>query len=171
MKRPPYSDLHPRFEWMRTYLVRAAPPGALPARKHLDLVIFKVLLPFINLVDVLGTGKQRRFRYRLVGTLQTEIAGREITGLYLEDAVKPEFVDRIRNNMATCADRREAVYDAFMMPHPGRDFIRTERVYYPLAGNGVDVDMLLILNGYPDDETSDTVPLPPIPAPRPEVGR
>ncbi|MFN4166356.1 MAG: hypothetical protein ACK4GK_17405 [Ferrovibrio sp.] len=160
MWRPIYEEIHPRFRWMRDYLLQVAPPGKLPGRQHLEPVIFKRLLPFINLVDVDAVDGGLRFRYRLVGTLQTKIAGREITGLYLEDAVLPLFVERIRNNMTACAEQREAIYDAFAMPHPDRDFIRTERVYYPLARDGEAVDMLLILNGYPDDEAQ-TGPLPP----------
>lgn len=132
-------------------------------RQHLDPVIFKIMLPFINLVDVIGKDRDRRFRYRLVGTLQTEVAGREITGQYLEDAVMPEFVERIRNNMSACVEQQEAVYDTFAMPHPGRDFIRTERVYFPLARDGATVDMLLILNSYPDDESGQLTDLPPLP--------
>ncbi len=45
------------------------------------------------------------------------------------------------------------VYDRFPMPHPDRQFIGSQRVYYPLASDGVTVDMILILNGY------DTIPL------------
>lgn len=160
MWRPIYNDLHPRFRWMHDYLTRVAPPGRLPGRQHLDPVIFKALLPFINLVDVETAAGVTRFRFRLVGTLQTKIAGREITGKYLEEAVLPAFVERIRTNMTTCAEQREAIYDAFAMPHPDRDFIRTERIYFPLAKDGETVDMLLILNGYPDDEDQ-TGPLPP----------
>jgi hypothetical protein len=36
------------------------------------------------------------------------------------------------------------------MPHPKRDFIQTERIYFPLAADGEVVDMILIVNGYPD---------------------
>jgi hypothetical protein len=34
------------------------------------------------------------------------------------------------------------------MPHPNREFIDSQRMYYPLAKDGKTVDMLLILNGY-----------------------
>lgn len=163
MQRPDYAKLHPRFAWMRQYLERVAPAGILPGRQHLDPVVFKPLLPFINLVDVEGTEPDIRFRYRLVGTLQTDIAGREITGLYLEDAVLPEYVERIRLNMLACVSNREPVYDAFAMPHPNREFFWTERVYFPLARDGHSIDMLLILNGYPNDEDGVSQPLPQLP--------
>src|SRR3546814_7441692 len=65
--------------------------------------------------------------------------------------------------MMAAVEHRDAIYDRFPMPHPGRDFIDTERIYYPLASNGRDIDMLLILNGYPEDENRSDVPLPPLP--------
>ena len=106
-----------------------------------------------------------RFRYRLVGSRQTRFAGRDITGLYVEEAVLPLFVERINNNMRTCATERTALYDAFAMPHPDRDFVRTERIYFPLAADGETVDMLLIINGYPDERYRNLPDkLPPLPA-------
>lgn len=163
MWRPIYEELHPRFTWMRDYLEHVAPPDRLPGSQHLDPNAFKPLLPYTNLVEVEGRGEQRRFRFVLVGTMQTLIAGRDITGLYIEDAVLPEFLDRIRGNMTACVEQREALYDAFAMPHPDRDFIRTERIYFPLARDGVTVDTLLILNGYPDDEDPEQAQLPELP--------
>jgi hypothetical protein len=57
--------------------------------------------------------------------------------------------------MTAVAEQRQPVYDRFGMPHPGRDFVRTERIYFPLARDGETVDMILILNSYPDElETS-----------------
>jgi len=163
MQRPDYAILHPRFGWMREYLARTAPENGLPGRQAVDPVVFKKLLPFINLVDVIRSPAGLDFRFRLVGTLQTEIAGREITGRSLDDAVLPQFVDRIRANMIAAVEHRTEIYDHFAMPHPGRDFIDTERIYFPLASNGRDVDMLLILNGYPEDEGHSRVDLPPLP--------
>lgn len=107
------------------------------------------MLNLVNLAEVLREAGQLRFRFRLVGTTQTVVAGREITGKYVEDAVLPELRDRIFANMRQAVERKAPVYDRFPMPHPGRDFIDTERIYFPLASDGECVDMLLILNGYP----------------------
>ncbi|MFN3400877.1 MAG: PAS domain-containing protein [Ferrovibrio sp.] len=137
---------------MRDYLAGVAPPGKLPGRQHIDPLAIRALLSFTNLVDVERKDGNIRFRFRLIGTLQSTAAGREISGRYLEDAVLPEYLERIRGNMMAVLETREAVYDRFGMPHPGRDFIDTERVYFPLARDGENVDMLLILNAYPDEE-------------------
>lgn len=158
MQRPNFARLHPRFATLRDYLAQVAPPGRLPGRQDIDPTRLKALLPFINLVDVERSAEGMRFRFRLTGTLQTEIAGREINGRYVEDAVLPEYVDRIRGNMRQCVTARRPIYDRFPMPHPDRDFIDTERVYFPLARDGETVDMLLILNDYPHEEEVITEP-------------
>lgn len=161
MQRPNFLRLHPRFATLRDYLAQAAPPGRLPGRQDIDPTRLKALLPFINLVDVERNAEGLRFRFRLTGTLQTEVAGREINGRYVEDAVLPEYVDRIRSNMRQCVTTRRPIYDRFPMPHPDRDFIDTERVYFPLARDGETVDMLLILNDYPHEEEAITEPEAP----------
>ena len=177
MRKPNYAKLGAQFARMRDYLTGVAPPGKLPGRQHIDPLAIRALLSFTNLVDIERTDGNIRFRFRLIGTLQSTAAGREISGRYLEEAVLPEYVDRIRANMTTVVESREPVYDRFGMPHPDRDFIDTERVYFPLARDGETVDMLLILNGYPDEEKTaqdvadeeqaasreTTQPLPPAP--------
>jgi hypothetical protein len=152
MQRPDYAKLAGQFRRMRDYLAGVAPPGKLPGRQHIDPLAIRALLSFTNLVDVERTDGNIRFRFRLIGTLQSTAAGREVSGQYLENAVLPEYFERIRGNMIAVLETREAVYDRFGMPHPGRDFIDTERVYFPLARDGENVDMLLILNAYPDEE-------------------
>lgn len=156
MQRPNYAKLDPQFARMRDYLAGIAPPGKLPGRQHVDPLAIRALLSFTNLVDVERVDGRLRFRFRLVGTLQGTAAGREISGQYLEDAVLPEFLERIRANMTAVVESGEAIYDRFGMPHPGRDFIDTERIYFPLARDGETVDMLLILNGYPDEADKNT---------------
>jgi hypothetical protein len=149
MEEPDYGTLAPLFARMRDYLARVAPHGRLPGRQHIDPIDLREVLALINLAEVVRESETLRFRFRLVGTMQTTMAGREITGKFIEDAVLPQFVDRIRTNMRAAVERKVAIYDRFEMPHPHRTFIDTERIYYPLAADGETVDMLLILNHYP----------------------
>ncbi len=145
--------IHPRFAEMAQYLEAVAPKGRLPGRQHIDPCDFPRLLGLINLVDVERAEGRMRFRFRLVGEVQTRAAGRNITGLVVEDAVVPALVARITGNMKKVVEDQVPVYDRFPMPHPDRQFIDSQRMYYPLASDGVTVDMILILNGY------DTIPL------------
>jgi hypothetical protein len=140
--------VHPRFTDMIRYLEEAAPAGRLPGRQHIDPCDFAPVLGLINLVDVERRGDAVHFRFRLVGEAQTRAAGRNITGLVVEDAVVPHLVRRINGNMQKVLATRLPVYDRFPMPHPDRQFIDSQRMYYPLAADGETINMMLILNGY-----------------------
>ncbi|WP_425405993.1 hypothetical protein [Hwanghaeella sp.] len=140
--------LDPKYIWMRDYL-HSLNPNGLASKKDVDPTLFPDQMPFVNLVDVVQ-GEETRFKFRLVGGEQNRRAGRFIAGKFIEEAVLPDVVDRIRINMLACVETRHPIYDRFPMPHPDRSFIDSERVYYPLAKDGQTVDTLLILNGYAD---------------------
>ena len=140
--------LDPKYAWMRDYLSARCKDG-LASKQDVDPTDFPELMPLINLVDVVHE-EEVRFKFRLVGGEQNRRAGRFIAGQYIEDAVLPDYVDRIRANMMACVETGKPIYDRFPMPHPDRSFVDSERVYYPLAKDGRTVDTLLILNGYAD---------------------
>lgn len=148
--KPPMEP-HRRFLDMQDYLDSVAPPGRLPGRQHIDPLDFRGVISLVNLMDVDRSGRMPRFRYRLVGEMQTRNVGRELTGLYLEEAVVPELLQRVHANMSKACSTRHAVFDSFSMPHPDRHFIVAQRMYYPLAADGETVDMLLVLHGYDPD--------------------
>lgn len=141
-------SLRPQFLKIYRYFQRVAPHGGLPGRQHIDPLDFHELLTYVNLVDIEKDHEQPRFRFRLVGTTQTIMAKRDIAGLYVEDAVLPRFALRIIGNLRLVLETATPLYDRFSMPHPNREFIDSERVYYPLASDGVNIDMIFILNGY-----------------------
>ena len=147
LERSDFEALDPRYRELFDILASKAPEGRLPGRQHFDILDVPEMMGFLNLVEVHRNGRLR-FRFRLHGTVQTEAAGRDVTGLFVEQAVIPSFVDRINRNMSTVVETRRPVYDRFQMPHPNRGYLDSERVYYPLATDGETVDMILILNGY-----------------------
>ncbi len=145
-----FDALHPWYAWVRDYLRDCAAGKKLAGRRDIDPFCFGPNLHLVNLVDVVRADGEMRFRFRLVGTTQTTMAKREITGRFVEDAVLPGFVERIKANMRAAVDLAAPIYDRFPMPHPERDFIDSERVYFPMASDGENVDMLLIACGYPN---------------------
>jgi hypothetical protein len=157
-RAPDFGALDPSFAWLRDYLARVAPLGQLPGRQHIDPAALGRLLPRINIVDVVRWEGHLRFRFRLVGSAQTTAAQREVTGKFIEEAVLPKFVERITSNMRAVVESGQPVYDRFPMPHPEREFIDTERVYFPLAADGRVVDKLLILNDYQNSTGAAVVP-------------
>ncbi len=161
----PFESLHPRFAWMRDYLESLAPAGKLPSRRQLDPLDLRALLPFIVLVDVhrsgSGSGSEREFRYRLMGSRHVEAIGHNFTGVTVQDASAPAYLERVLSNMNFVVDTAKAFYDRFPMPFRDREFMDSERVYFPLADDGETVDVILVLNGYPNNPDLDRVQLPP----------
>jgi len=147
-----FDGIHPWYGHLRRYLAERAHGKKLAGRRDIDPCDFVPNLQLINLVDVVREPDRLRFRFRLVGSAQSDMAGREITGLFVDDAVLPQFVDRIVANMRTVVETGRPVRDRFPMPHPNRDFIDSERVYFPLAADGETVDMILIACIYPGAE-------------------
>ena len=143
-----FEALTPRFKEVQDYLAAKARPGLLPRRSDFDPLDFPHLLGFFNLASVVRDGARLRFRFDLVGTKQTAVSGRDVTGRFVEDAVIAGAVDMVNENFTLAVESRKPVYSRFNMPHPGYDFIDSERVYFPLAEDGAEVDRLLILYHY-----------------------
>ncbi len=80
--------------------------------------------------------------------MQTAVSGRDVTGRFVEDAVIADAVDKVNVYFTLSVETRKPVYSRFYMPHPGYDFVDSERVYYPLAEDGADIDRFLILYHY-----------------------
>ncbi len=143
-----FETLTPRFKEVQDYLAAKARPDLLPRRSDFDPIDFPHLLGFFNLASVDRGGARLRFRFDLVGTKQTAVSGRDVTGRFVEDAVVAEAVEMVNHNFTLAVEARKPVYSRFNMPQPGYDFIDSERVYYPLAEDGVEVDRFLILFHY-----------------------
>lgn len=140
-----------RFFVMMRYLEKVAPEGRLPGRRHIDPLDLRSVMGLINLVDVERTDGDLEFRYRLVGEEQTQKAGCEFTGKLVSEALAPELVPRVEANMRKVLATGTPVFDCFPVPHPNRDFIASQRMYYSLAEDGETVDMILALHSYDPD--------------------
>ena len=145
-----FDTLASRFKEVQVYLTAKARPGLLPRRSDFDPLDFPHLMGFINLASVVGGGARLRFRFDLVGTKQTAVSGRDVTGRFVEDAVLADAIDKVNGNFTLSLETRKPVYSRFNMPQPGYDFVDSERVYYPLAEDGAEVDRFLILYQYFD---------------------
>lgn len=119
----------------------------MPSRADIDpLEIPAEIWPYTMLLDVVWEGDTPRFRYRRVGEVFWRLAGREPTGLFLEQ-VLPEkagyrrYVMGIYEEMAA---RRAAMYteNSFTLEGRGREML-TRRISLPLANEGEPINMVL----------------------------
>jgi len=149
-----FETLHPRFATMRDYLAglqgSLGPGRRMPRRADLDPLAFQDMLPFVNLIDVVLHNDAVRFRFRLVGTAQSEAAQLNYVGRFVDDVVdaasRPRVLDDLTRVVATCRPH----YGRYGMPFPGRGFIDSERVFYPMSTDDRMVDCILALHHYPD---------------------
>jgi hypothetical protein len=147
-----FETLHPRFATMRDYLagLQGSRGRRMPRRADLDPLAFQDALPFVNLIDVVLHEDAVRFRFRLVGMAQSEAAQLNYVGRFVDEVVdpasRPRVLDDLTRVVATCQPR----YGRYGMPFPGRGFIDSERVFYPLSSDDRMVDCILALHHYSD---------------------
>jgi hypothetical protein len=140
-------DCDTRIRQLYAYWQSIRPaPDVLPGRQHLDPVHIPKLLPWLWLVDVEGTPP--RFRFRLIGTEQVLLHGRDHTGHWVDESY-PEFAaSTLGQASVALVDARNVYYY-----HRGAPTLRTavdiassEWLVLPLARDGAHVDMLLALS-------------------------
>jgi hypothetical protein len=145
-----FDTLDPRFVRMRDQLASLRAGRRMPRPADLDPRAFADLLPFVNLIDVVLENDAVRFRFRLVGTAQSAAAQRDYAGRFVDEVVdaasRPRVLDDLARVVATCLPH----YGRYGMPFPGRGFIDSERVFYPLSSDDRMVDRILALHRYPD---------------------
>ena len=93
------SDWHPLVCAFYEYWLSVAPEGRLPGRQHIAPEAIPIFLSRLWILDVCRD--PLRFRYRLCGTELVRSLGREVTGLWLDEAhpqqtTNPESRERFR---------------------------------------------------------------------------
>lgn len=119
--------------------------GLLPGRSSICPLELRRLLPHVHLVAVEPGGLARHaiYRIRLIGTAQTEFYGGDPTGKTLESAFGPEHAGPFRRTFDWIRRHREPVaYRARVFWRDQHEWLGFEGVQMPLAGNGMDVDMI-----------------------------
>lgn len=146
----PFGTLDPRFARMRSYLATLRGARRMPRRADLDPQAFADLLPYVNLIDVVLADNAVRFRFRLVGTAQSAAAQLDYAGRFVDEVVDPASRPRVLDDLTRTVATGLPQYGRYGMPFPGRGFIQSERVFYPLSDDDRMVDCILALHRYPD---------------------
>jgi hypothetical protein len=84
------SDWHPLVRAFYDYWLSVCPPGRLPGRQHITPENVPNLWSRMWMLDI--HRNPLRYRYRLCGTEMVRSLGREVTGLWLEEA-HPELIE------------------------------------------------------------------------------
>ena len=140
------ADWHPRLVELYRYWRSIHPAHGLPGRQHLDPAAIPHLLSTIWMLDV--RREPLRFRYRLVGTRIRERAGRELTGLWLDEAhpttwQNPQAAARLEALVRTGIPSRRRGKPTLFYAH--RDWREVENLMLPLATDGKTIDVILVI--------------------------
>jgi hypothetical protein len=116
---------------------------AMPRRADLDPTEMPShLLPGITLVDVVPD--QRRYVYRLVGTMEVEVRGYDPTGKSVGEAYFGENAE----DATECYDRVVATQAPALDPLPflerRRGYRGAESLFLPLSNDDVAVNMIMV---------------------------
>lgn len=145
-----FEDIHPRFERVRAYLETKTGGTRLATRDDIDPVDLPDVLAFINLIDVEWRAPDEpKFKFRLLGTRQIRYAGGDFTGKWVEEALSGASASAAIAAMRRVAIERRPIFGRFAMPVDGREFVTTERLMFPLAPAGGEINMLLSIHNYP----------------------
>jgi len=127
------------------YWRRIAPGrGLLPGRRHLHPTDIPKLLPNVWLVDV--AGDPQRFRVRLVGSALQQAGFSLKPGDFIEGPVPPARRPAALSDFRFVTTSRQPLWFRGMprVPHE-KEVYEIERIFLPLAADGVSVDVLLCL--------------------------
>lgn len=137
-------DCQKKISELVEYWLSIHPAAGLPGRQHFDPAGVPGLLANIRLLDVVGDPP--RFMTRVMGSRLRDFYGREHTGHWY-DEMFPHFEQSGTHAdlVVTVRAKRPVWRRGKPNLHYEKDFLALERVFLPLARNGVDVDMVLTL--------------------------
>lgn len=116
----------------------------MPSPDNIDPIDIPVLvLPWVFLMDVIEESSGYDYRYRLCGTGNVELFGRDPTGkLATEFFDKTELAIILAMNGDAVVNRAPSFTNA-LLPHPKLDYFNIQRGLFPLSRNGQTVDRLI----------------------------
>ena len=119
----------------------------MPARADLDPIEMKPWLSGVALVEVSRTptaNSPYTLRYRLIGTRPTQLRGREVTGLTVEEGFFGASLAAALENYRLVIEEKKPVFDWDHTPAESGFAREGETLLLPLSADGETVDMVLV---------------------------
>jgi hypothetical protein len=116
----------------------------LPSRADIDpLTLPRPLLQWIFLMDVLRSQHRLDYRYRLVGTANAQLVGRDATGRLASEIFSSTDRAFMLSTFDVTVLQAEPTYWHAAVPQDKFERIEVYRGLFPLASDGKTVDMLI----------------------------
>jgi hypothetical protein len=146
MMKSLFSPQFSQFQEIKDLWLSLKRGDALPPRIAFDAFALKPWLPNIALVDAVGSPP--RFRVRLAGTGVNAAVGRELTGRYLDDAlrelVQPDAVPSYLAVHTEAMSRKQPTRDSIPLRPSGREETVLHRLVLPCGADGATVDSFVV---------------------------
>lgn len=120
---------------------RVAAGSGVPPWEFADPFELREHLGYLQLVDVFHDPV--RFRYRLIGTGITALAGRDSTGRWFQDLYSPQFLAEAFKSYRWVVEEKQPLRVSATWQHVDKGHIRYEALDLPLSADGRTVDRIL----------------------------
>lgn len=128
--------------WMYAYWRSKCVGDRLPRRADIDPLDFPRLLPHITIVEVVPD--DRRYVYRLVGTKEVEVRGKDPTGRSVVEGFFGPSLDDALRCYDTAVRTRQPFYDDAPYITPDKRYSDDESLFLPLSDDGVTVNRVMV---------------------------
>lgn len=116
--------------------------GRLPSRKDFDPADMVRFLPRITMVN--ANPDLKKLNYRLVGTAEVEIRGKDPTGQLVMDNFLANYWGDVVRNYRHVIEEKGLVYDYSDMPTSYGGMIADETILLPLSDDGEVVNIVIL---------------------------
>lgn len=137
---PPESLVLDLDDYWRSLMTGDQPP---PRSKLDPSAIGPTLLPWLFMADVVRDGETFDYRYRLAGTKNVQLVGREPTGKMASSIFKAEDRAFILETFHVTVNEARPTYWRAAVPHERHRYVDVFRGLFPLSTDGSNVDILL----------------------------
>lgn len=134
---------HPDIRLVVDYWRTKCAGRLMPSRADIDPVEFSRYLPYITLVDVVAD--ERRFVYRLVGTMEVALRGRDPTGESITDAYFGRSVGSVLLKYDTVCRTRAPYYEIDDFQVVDR-YVNEENLFLPFSDDGETVNKIMVFS-------------------------
>lgn len=140
-------DRNPILRRAYDYWLEKAAERGIPDRRDLDPGEIKDILPYLSILEIVGSGVDRHHRYRLVGTRVAEALGYNPTNHFIEEFVENghgDFIKRLLHDVDASARPLYAA-SSFRSSTVG---LSTQRILLPFTCGGSDVQQIVIVQTF-----------------------
>jgi len=135
---------HPDTVAIYRYWLSKCQDRRMPSRADIDPIEIPKLLSGICLVDVVPD--ERRYVYRLVGTMDVTVRGQDPTGKPVAEACFAPSPENALSCYDTVVATKAPLLDTEPFVAPNGRYVLEETIFLPLSSDGINVNMVLVFS-------------------------